>query len=85
MVLIELKEESSRFLCTDCDRTIFTGRNFLISKKDLPRSRLSISGSSIHYCCVCGSKYELIKSSNPAFSDQLKFKYVKVVEPEYAL
>lgn len=85
MVLIELKDESSKFLCTDCKRTISTGQNFLVNKKDLPKTRLSRKDGGIYYTCICGERYELLKSSNPTVSDLLKFKHVKVVELEYAL
>ena len=85
MVLIELKDESARFLCTDCKRTISTGQNFLVSEKDLPKTRLSRENGVIYYTCICGARYELLKSSNPAAGDLLKFKHVKVVELEYAL
>jgi hypothetical protein len=84
MVIIEVKDESATFLCTDCDRTISTGRNFLVKRKDLPKSRISRTGNRIYYTCVCGSRSELIKSSNPLIKDQMKFKHVKVVEMGYA-
>lgn len=85
MVLIEVKEESTRFLCTECSRTISTGRDFLVRQEDFPRARLSRSEQGIYYTCVCGSRYELIKSSNPAAEEQLKFKHVRVVDMEYAV
>jgi hypothetical protein len=85
MVLIELKDESSKFLCTDCKRTISTGQNFLVSRKDLPKIRLSRKDGGIYYTCICGARFELLKSSNPMANDLLKFKHVKVVELEYAL
>jgi hypothetical protein len=85
MVLIELKDESSKFLCTDCKRTISTGQNFLVSKKNLPKTRLSREEGGIYYTCICGARFELLKSSNPTASDLLKFKHVKVIELEYAL
>lgn len=85
MVLIEVKDESATFLCTECDRTISTGRNFLVKQKDLPEKRVSRSDDRIYYTCICGSRYELLKSSNPSSGDRLKFKHVKVIEMEYAL
>ena len=85
MVLIELNEENSKFLCTDCNRTISTGQNFLVRKRDLPKTRLSREDGGIYYTCICGARYELLKSSNPTAGDLLKFKHVKVVELGYAL
>ena len=85
MVLIEVTDESATFRCTDCSRTISTGRNYLVRRRDLPRSRISRTGDGVYYTCICGSRFELLKSSNPLIKDQMKFKHVKVVEMGYAL
>ncbi len=85
MVLIELNDDIAKFLCTECDEIIATGQNFLLSLNDLPKSRVVVSEDKIYYICTCGSKYELIKSSNPGAEDFLKFKHVRVVEQEYIL
>lgn len=85
MILIELDDDIAKFLCTECDEMIATGQNFLLNLKDLPKSRIVASEDKIHYICTCGSKYELIKSSNPGVEDFFKFKHVKIVEQEYVL
>jgi len=85
MVLIEVKDESTTFLCTACKRKITTGEDFLVSREDLPEKRMTSSEKGIHYNCVCGSRFELIKSSNPLSKDRLKFKHVRVVETGYAV
>ena len=83
MVLIELKDECSKFLCTDCNRTIFTGQNFLVNQSDLPKNSVTMSDNGMYYTCFCGSTHELIRSSNPMSKELLKFKHVKVVEMGY--
>jgi len=80
MVLIEFNNDIAKFLCTECDGVIATSQNFLLDPKDFPESRIEASGDEIYYICTCGSRYELIKSSNPTAKDFLKFKHVKVVE-----
>ena len=84
MVIIEVKDKGFTFLCTDCNRAISTGVNFLVRQKDLPKRRLSRIDDRVYYTCICGSRSELIKSSNPLIKDQMKFKHVKVVEIGYA-
>lgn len=85
MVIIEVKDENATFLCTDCQRTISTGQDMLVSSRDLPKNRVSRSGDGVYYNCICGSRYELIKSSNPSTADRLKFKHVRIVELGYGL
>ena len=85
MILIELNDDIAKFLCTECDEIIATSQNFLLNLKDLPKSRIAASEDKIHYICTCGSKNELIGSSNPGAEDCFKFKHVKVVEQGYAI
>jgi hypothetical protein len=85
MVLIKLKDDIATFVCTKCGRVITTGENFLVNLKAFPENKITISGDQFFYRCRCGEKYELIRSSNPDVKEFLKFKYVKVVEQEYAL
>ncbi|HAJ95110.1 MAG TPA: hypothetical protein DCP02_02640 [Actinobacteria bacterium] len=79
MVLIEFNNDIAKFLCTECEGIIAISQNFLIDPKDFPKNRIEASGDGIHYICTCGSRYELIKSSNPIAKDLLKFKHVKVI------
>ena len=85
MVLIELKGDIATFVCMECGKVITTGQNFLVNPKAFPKSKITTSGDRFFYRCMCGEKYELIKSSNPNVQEFLKFKHVKVVEQEYVV
>jgi len=83
MILIEFKDNNTKYLCSECNRIIATGKDFLLELNDFPGSRIKVSGDKINYICICGSKYELIQSSNPDLKNFFKFKHVRVVEQGY--
>ena len=83
MILIKLNDDVATFMCTECGRVITTSENFLVNPKAFPKKMITAFGDQVFYRCRCGEKHELIKSANPNIQEFLKFKQVKVVEPDY--